>query len=90
MDAPSEFKDVGQMTMKMRMVKSQEELELYRKMAKIADHGGFAAREGTIHILQIHRFEILHIWQFYEILFAQKSKFGVWVLATFVINFTFK
>ena len=55
----SEFKDVGQMTMKMRMVKSQEELELYRKMAKIADHGGFAAREGTIHILRHNFLRIL-------------------------------
>ena len=40
-----EFHDVGEMTMKMRMVKSSEELELYRKTAKIADLGGFAARQ---------------------------------------------
>eukprot|EP00093_Oithona_nana_P012439 12439.XXX_604675_603152_1 [CDS] Oithona nana genome sequencing. len=39
------FKDVGESTMEMRMVKSPEEHELYRKTARIADLGGFAVRD---------------------------------------------
>ena len=39
------FEDIAEDTMKMRMVKSKEEHELYRKTARIADMGGFAVRE---------------------------------------------
>ena len=39
------FQDVGEMTMEMRMVKSLEEQNLYRKTARIADLGGFAVRD---------------------------------------------
>jgi len=40
-----DFADIGEDTMKMRMIKSTEEHELYRKTARIADMGGFAVRE---------------------------------------------
>ena len=36
----SDFADIGEDTMKMRMIKSTEEHELYRKTARIADMGG--------------------------------------------------
>ncbi len=39
------FQDVADLTMKMRMVKSPEELSFYRKSARIADLGGFAIRQ---------------------------------------------
>ena len=35
-----DFADIGEDTMKMRMIKSTEEHELYRKTARIADMGG--------------------------------------------------
>ena len=35
-----DFADIGEDTMKMRMIKSSEEHELYRKTARIADMGG--------------------------------------------------
>ena len=35
-----DFADIGEDTMKMRMIKSNEEHELYRKTARIADMGG--------------------------------------------------
>ena len=41
----TEFGDLAETTMKMRMVKSKEEHELYKKTARIADIGGFAVRE---------------------------------------------
>ena len=37
------FKDVGEATMRMRLIKSDEELELIRQGARIADLGGEAA-----------------------------------------------
>ena len=39
------FQDVGESAMQMRMIKSSEEHELYRKTARIADLGGFAVRD---------------------------------------------
>ena len=39
----AKFLDVGQPTMKMRMVKSSEEIELIKQGARIADLGGEAA-----------------------------------------------
>ena len=39
------FKDVGVPLMKTRMVKTKEELDLYKETAKIADIGGFAAKK---------------------------------------------
>lgn len=39
------FQDVGESAMQMRMIKSPEEHELYRKTARIADLGGFAVRD---------------------------------------------
>ena len=41
----TDFADIAPAAMKMRMVKSSEEHELYRKTARIADMGGFAVRE---------------------------------------------
>jgi len=41
----TDFEDIAEDTMKMRMVKSKEEHELYRKTARIADMGGYAVRE---------------------------------------------
>ena len=41
----TKLEDIGEDTMKMRMIKSSEEHELYRKTARIADMGGFAVRE---------------------------------------------
>ena len=41
----TDFEDIAEDTMRMRMVKSKEEHELYRKTARIADMGGFAVRE---------------------------------------------
>lgn len=38
----AKFVDVGQSTMKMRMLKSQEEIELIKNGARIADLGGEA------------------------------------------------
>ena len=35
-----DFADIGEDTMKMRMIKSTEEHELYRKTTRIADMGG--------------------------------------------------
>lgn len=39
------MEDVSQLAMKMRMIKSQEEFEFYRKSARIADLGGFEVRK---------------------------------------------
>ncbi len=41
----AEMSDVGHATMRMRMVKSAEEIALIRQGARIADIGGFTARE---------------------------------------------
>lgn len=41
----SGFEDISDVTMKMRMIKSPEELEFYRKSARIADLGGFAVKQ---------------------------------------------
>ena len=41
----TDFEDIAEDTMRMRMVKSKEEHKLYRKTARIADMGGFAVRE---------------------------------------------
>ena len=39
------FKDVGEHTMQMRMIKSTEEIELIKQGARIADLGGEAVRK---------------------------------------------
>ena len=40
----AEMVDVGDLTMKMRMIKSAEEIELIKNGARIADIGGYACR----------------------------------------------
>ena len=40
----AEMVDVGNATMRMRMIKSAEEIDLIKNAARIADIGGFACR----------------------------------------------
>ncbi len=54
-----DFQDVGVPTMKMRMVKTREELALYKKTARIADIGGFAVRQAIAE--GVHEHEITSI-----------------------------
>jgi len=74
----TEFIDIGEATMKLRMIKSNEEIDHITRMARIADMGGTACvdaiasgvgeHEIALHSTQTMIREIAHVWPHAELM----------------------